>query len=138
MALADSDNSATSTTTAIGVKRFGSRRSDGLPLTLATTDGLELLMHIGLDTVNLKGAGFEPVVKTGDQVKLGDPLIHFDVDYVATHAKSLLTMIVVTNGERVAGRARLRAGDRLRIGDPGVELALIAVDGRNAQETPQR
>ncbi|MCP5327055.1 MAG: FHA domain-containing protein [Sinobacteraceae bacterium] len=42
------------------------------------------------------------------------------------------------NGERVAGRARLRAGDRLRIGDPGVELALIAVDGRNAQETPQR
>ena len=42
------------------------------------------------------------------------------------------------NGERVAGRARLRAGDRLRIGDPGVELALIAVDGRHAQETPQR
>ncbi|MCB0193820.1 MAG: phosphoenolpyruvate--protein phosphotransferase [Anaerolineae bacterium] len=72
-------------------------------LTLATTDGLELLMHIGLDTVNLKGAGFEPVVKTGDQVKLGDPLIHFDADYVATHAKSLLTMIVVTNSERVAG-----------------------------------
>ena len=34
-------------------------------LTLTTTDGLELLMHIGLDTVNLKGAGFEPVVKTG-------------------------------------------------------------------------
>lgn len=42
------------------------------------------------------------------------------------------------NGERVAGRARLRAGDRLRIGDPGVELVLIAVDGRHAQETPQR
>lgn len=71
-------------------------------LTLTTADGLELLMHIGLDTVSLKGVGFEPVVNTGDQVKQGDPLIHFDADYVATHAKSLLTMIVVTNAERVA------------------------------------
>ncbi len=71
-------------------------------LTLATADGLELLMHVGLDTINLKGQGFTPRVKNGDKVKTGDPLIDFDADYIATHAKSLLTMIVVSNPEQVA------------------------------------
>jgi phosphocarrier protein FPr len=71
-------------------------------LTLATEGGLELMMHIGLDTINLKGEGFTPRVKNGDKVQAGDPLIDFDADFVATHAKSLLTMIVVTNPDRVA------------------------------------
>jgi phosphocarrier protein FPr len=71
-------------------------------LTLAIDGGLELLMHIGLDTINLKGQGFTPRVKNGDRVTAGTPLIDFDADYIATHAKSLLSMIVVTNPERVA------------------------------------
>lgn len=71
-------------------------------LTLATSEGIELLMHIGLDTVKLKGEGFSPRVKNGDQVKVGTPLIDFDADFVATHAKSLLSMMVVTNPDRVA------------------------------------
>src|SRR5512135_2995708 len=44
-------------------------------LTLAVEGGLELLMHIGLDTINLKGQGFTPKVKNGDPVKAGDALI---------------------------------------------------------------
>jgi phosphocarrier protein FPr len=71
-------------------------------ITIRTEDGLEVLMHIGLDTVGLKGRGFSPHVKVGDRVKLGDPLIDFDADYVALHAKSLLTQIVITNSDRVS------------------------------------
>jgi phosphoenolpyruvate-protein phosphotransferase len=71
-------------------------------VTLKTAEGIEILMHIGLDTVELRGAGFTPRVNLGDRVTTGTPLIEFDMDYVALHAKSLLTQVVVTNSERVA------------------------------------
>jgi phosphoenolpyruvate-protein phosphotransferase len=71
-------------------------------VTLETEQGLEVLMHVGLDTVNLKGQGFTARAKVGDYVRAGDPLIDFDADYVATHAKSLLTQIVITTLDRVA------------------------------------
>jgi phosphocarrier protein FPr len=71
--------------------------SAGHAVTITTTEGVEVLMHIGLDTVMLKGQGFTPRVKTGETVARGDVLIDFDADYVATHARSLLTQIVVTN-----------------------------------------
>src|SRR6188768_3221977 len=75
-------------------------------LTLLTPEGMELLMHIGIDTVALKGQGFKPRVKAGDLVKAGDPLIEFDLDFLATHAKSVLTQIVVTNSESVTNWER--------------------------------
>src|SRR6185436_9430329 len=78
-----------------------SLHSAGHAVTLRTPEGLELLMHVGIDTVTLKGEGFKPRVKVGDNVKAGAPLIEFDLDYLATHAKSLLTQIVVANSERV-------------------------------------
>jgi len=71
-------------------------------ITLKTPEGIEILMHIGLDTVELRGEGFTPRVNLGDQVTTGTPLIEFDLDYVALHARSLLTQVVVTNSERVA------------------------------------
>ena len=71
-------------------------------ITIGAEHGLEVLMHIGLDTVQLKGQGFTARVKVGDRVRPGDALIAFDADYVATHAKSLLTQIVVTTVDRVA------------------------------------
>lgn len=71
-------------------------------LTIKTAEGLEVLMHIGLDTVTLRGEGFTPHVKVGDRVHAGEPLIGFDADYIATHARSLLTQIVITNSEQVA------------------------------------
>lgn len=66
------------------------------------TSGLEILIHIGLDTVELKGQGFTPKVSAGALVKTGDPLIAFDADFVATHARSLLTEVIVTSMDRVA------------------------------------
>jgi phosphocarrier protein FPr len=80
--------------------------SAGHAVTMQTPEGLELLMHVGIDTVALKGEGFKPRVKAGDVVKARDPLIEFDLDFLATHAKSLLTQIVVTNSERASGWQR--------------------------------
>ena len=80
----------------------------------AAAGGVEVLMHIGIDTVALKGEGFTPRVKVGDKVEAGAPLIEFDLDFVATHAKSLLTQIVITNGD-----ARRIVGTRVRHGEGG-------------------
>ena len=70
----------------------------GHAITLRTAEGAEILLHIGIDTVALKGQGFHPMVSAGDTVRVGAPLISFDLDYLATHAKSLLTQVVITNG----------------------------------------
>ena len=73
----------------------------GHAVTLKTAGGIEVLMHVGIDTVALKGKGFTPRVKIGDKVDTGAALIEFDLDYVATNAKSLLTEVIISNGERV-------------------------------------
>lgn len=74
----------------------------GHAVTLTTPQGIEVLMHIGLDTVELKGEGFTPQVAEGQAIAAGDALIAFDADLLATRAKSLLTQIVVTNPERLS------------------------------------
>lgn len=66
---------------------------------LKTTDGAELLMHIGMDTVNLEGKGFEMLVKQGDQVKLGTPLVRFDIEAIKAAGYSIVTPLVVTNSK---------------------------------------
>ncbi len=71
-------------------------------LTIKTPHGIEILIHIGLDTVKLGGRGFEALVKKGDRVVSGQQLIRFDADYVATNARSLLTQVVVTNPESIS------------------------------------
>jgi phosphocarrier protein FPr len=78
----------------------------GHAVTLRTPEGLELIMHVGIDTVTLKGEGFIPRVKAGDKVSAGTPLIQFDLDYLATNAKSLLTQIVVANSDQVTAWER--------------------------------
>ncbi len=64
---------------------------------LKTNDGLEILIHLGIDTVNLKGEGFNVFVKTGDKVKAGDKLIKIDVDFIKANAKSDISPVVFTN-----------------------------------------
>jgi phosphoenolpyruvate-protein phosphotransferase len=80
----------------------------GHALTL-TVSGIEILIHVGLDTVKLNGRGFTASVKAGDEVRTGDPLMTFDADFVATHARSLLSPMLVTSMDRVAA-LQLRAG----------------------------
>ncbi|GAE31098.1 glucose-specific PTS transporter subunit IIBC [Alkalihalobacillus hemicellulosilyticus] len=59
--------------------------------------GQEILIHVGLDTVNLKGEGFEALVSEGDTITQGQELLKFDLDYIGTHATSTITPIVFTN-----------------------------------------
>lgn len=73
----------------------------GHAVTLKTTEGIEVMMHIGLETVALNGEGFKPLVTVGDQVGCGDVLIEFDADFVAASAKSLLTQLIITNSDQV-------------------------------------
>lgn len=75
----------------------------GHAVTVRSAEGLEVLMHIGLDTVKMQGEGFTPAVKEGDHVEVGDLLVTFDLDTVATHAKSLLTQVVIANSDRISG-----------------------------------
>ncbi|HHW9526317.1 TPA: glucose-specific PTS transporter subunit IIBC [Staphylococcus aureus] len=65
---------------------------------LVSDSGLELLIHIGLDTVKLNGEGFTLHVEEGQEVKQGNLLINFDLDYIRNHAKSDITPIIVTQG----------------------------------------
>ena len=100
-------------------------------VTLATEHGIDVLMHIGLDTVQLKGQGFTARVQVGDTVRAGDALIDFDADYVATHAKSLLTLVVVTTLDRVTSM-RPATGTVTAGADTILEIALASDVGASA------
>ncbi|MEG2708859.1 MAG: glucose PTS transporter subunit IIA, partial [Vagococcus sp.] len=64
---------------------------------LTTDNGAEILMHIGMDTVELNGEGFEKLVAQGDKVKAGDLLVKFDIEAIKAAGKPIITPIVVTN-----------------------------------------
>ncbi|WP_318764752.1 PTS sugar transporter subunit IIA [Lactiplantibacillus carotarum] len=68
---------------------------------MTTTDGLELMLHLGLDTVELKGAPFEVLVKVGDHVRAGQPLVTMNLDAVKAAGKGTTVMMVITNMDEV-------------------------------------
>ena len=72
-------------------------------ISLATDDGAELLIHVGIDTVKLSGKHFKAMVKNGDKVKAGQPLIEFDIDKIKEAGYDTTTSIIVTNHKEYAG-----------------------------------
>lgn len=68
---------------------------------LKSTDGTEILIHIGMDTVQLDGKGFDVKVEAGQQIKRGDLLVNVDLDYVKSQGKPLTTPIVFTDGSHI-------------------------------------
>ncbi len=68
-------------------------------ITLRAANGAEILMHIGLDTVGLGGQGFTAHVRQGERVTAGQALISFDLETLGQAAKSLITPIVIANGD---------------------------------------
>ncbi|WP_409301208.1 PTS glucose transporter subunit IIA [Peribacillus sp. SCS-155] len=64
-------------------------------------NGLEVLIHVGLETVGLKGEGFEAFVSQGDTVKQGDRLLEFNLDIIREKASSTVTPIILTNGDLI-------------------------------------
>lgn len=82
---------------------------------ITTADGLDLLVHIGVNTVELKGEGFQPQVKVGDQVKAGQLLCLVDMDLMKRKGYPMHTPILLTNGDdcseiRVYPAKRAQAG----------------------------
>ena len=69
----------------------------GHAIGLKSEGGVQLLIHIGLDTVNLNGQHFTPAVKNGDSVKAGDVLIRFDLDAIRQAGYDVTTPVIVTN-----------------------------------------
>lgn len=64
-------------------------------------DGMEILIHIGIDTVQLNGNGFNLKIQQGDHVKQGDPLVHVDLDLLKQEQKDSTTMIIFTSKELI-------------------------------------
>lgn len=70
-------------------------------VTLTSKKGLDILIHIGLETVKLEGEGFETFVEDNQSVKQGDVLVQFDLDYIAQHADSIATPIVFVEKSKI-------------------------------------
>lgn len=78
--------------------------------TLLAEGGARVLLHVGLDTVLLRGEGFVARVHAGEMVQPGQPLIEFDTQVLARHGKPALTVLVVENGDEHSVVARAAAG----------------------------
>ena len=68
---------------------------------IKAANGKEVLIHIGMDTVELEGKGFKPCVKQGDIVKQGDLLTEVDLDYIRSQGKPVVTPVIFTDGTAV-------------------------------------
>ena len=74
-------------------------------------NGLELLVHIGLETVSLDGEGFEQLVEQGTRVKAGTPLIKIDKDFILSKGLSLATPVLITNVDAAKSITPVESGE---------------------------
>jgi phosphocarrier protein len=88
----------------------------GHALTVRADNGAEILLHLGLDTVELNGEGFSMLVKEGTRVSNGQALLRYDLDKVGRQCKSLVSLLILTNGEDF--QARPITLKSVKVGDP--------------------
>lgn len=93
-------------------------------IAIKTESGLELLIHIGIDTVKMNGNGFKSFVSTGDIVKAGQKIIEFDLDLVKKEAESPMTAVLITNCDDIKFVKSLNSG-KVKQGD---ELFLVGIN----------
>jgi phosphocarrier protein FPr/phosphocarrier protein len=96
-------------------------------VTLRTPEGCEVLLHVGIDSVELGGQGFELHAQQGARVRAGEPLLSFDLDLLARRAKSVLTPVIVTadSGFQIVRRS---SGCELAVGNFLMEVASQAAE----------
>ncbi|MEC8917759.1 MAG: glucose PTS transporter subunit IIA [Pseudomonadota bacterium] len=110
-------------------------------ITLRDDGNHEWLLHIGLDTVDLGGEGFELLVSAGERVSAGDPLCRFDADRLAQRATALVSPIVLTNGAEIQLEALVTPGTVVEMGEAllrwqvAAEAASAGHDDSGGEET---
>ncbi|CAX67458.1 phosphoenolpyruvate-dependent sugar phosphotransferase systeme EIIBCA, probably beta-glucosides specific [Lactobacillus johnsonii FI9785] len=108
----------------------------GHAIGMKTKDGAEILMHIGMDTVNLQGKGFETLVDKGDEVKAGDELVNFDIDEIHSAGYIVTTPIVVTNSKDYEKVSVVRQGE-VKVGQEILDLEGATEKEASTNENPQ-
>lgn len=88
----------------------------GHAIGMTTESGAELLMHVGMDTVQLEGKGFKPLVAAGDSVKKGQKLLEFDIQLIQNAGYSLVTPVLITNSDEFTNVLSVKA-DQVKAGD---------------------
>ena len=78
---------------------------------IKTANGIELLIHIGLETVAMEGEGFTGPVSEGDSVEVGDKLVTFDMELVKKEANSTISPVIVTNSDILKSFEIVETGD---------------------------
>jgi PTS system glucose-specific IIA component len=108
VAIAPSGQLAVAPVTGDLVKLFPGGHAFGI----AMNDGVELIVHIGLDTIELKGAGFENIATEGQVVKAGTPIVRFDRATIERSGKVMLSPVVSSGAGTIVRRASgtVRAG----------------------------
>lgn len=108
-------------------------------VTIKTANEVEVLIHIGLETVKLNGEGFTLKVASGDKVKAGTPLIEFDMQLVASKAPHLLTQMVVSTMDLVEN-ITVENADQVRVGEAICKVALKQTDNETieSEDTQQK
>ena len=90
-------------------------------VSLTSDDGIEILIHVGLDTVKLKGEHFTSLAKNGDKVEIGSELIQFDLEAIKAAGYDVVTPIVVCNSETYGG-FEIKTGVNVKYGDVVISL----------------
>lgn len=81
-------------------------------IALTSHDGLEILIHVGIDTVKLKGKGFHPLVQVGDKVKRGQLIMEFSIADIESAGYSTTTAIILTNMNDYMGEPKVYTGEK--------------------------
>lgn len=117
----------------------------GHAVTITTAEGAEVLLHIGIDTVELSGRGFMPKVEAGARVAPGDVLVEFDIDLVAQAAPSLVSVVAIANSDAFeiveragSGLVRAAVSPLLTLRATSPEVAGAARDVADAMEARRR
>ena len=103
----------------------------GHALTVRADNGAEILLHLGLDTVELNGEGFSMLVKQGTRVDKGQPLLRYDLDKVGQQCKSLVSLLILTNSQDFQVRPiTLKA---VKVGEPLLHIIARTSTAANAE-----
>lgn len=88
---------------------------------LVSNDGVEVLIHVGIDTVNLDGKGYKKLVEQDTEVKKGQPLIEFDIDVIKEAGYDITTMVIVSNTDEYEDVCP-KTCNKIKAGDTAIKV----------------